>query len=171
MVNKKRMEELFREYYAALVRYSVSNGISKDNAPDVVSEAFLRAIRKKEQFLQLNPQQQKAWLYTTVGYIIREQKDKPSDVPFSAVEGIEEYINENDDLSRFQANEDFQDYLQMVEKAFANDDERHLFSRIVDHKVDYSTLSRQENLPPASIRVLIHRLRKKASEFVNNLLN
>ena len=65
--------ELFNKYYNTLINYCIAKNIREQDADDIVSEAFARAYEKSEQVFPLNEKQQRAWLYSAVSLIIKEE--------------------------------------------------------------------------------------------------
>lgn len=162
--------ELFRTHHKSLINYCVSRGIRTDKAEDIVSEAFTRALAKSDQVLTLEPKQQKAWLYTAVSFIVKENNSRVSPMVFSEIENIENYITEIDDLEQFQSEEDYQQYVRQVYHELETEKERELFRLILNEKIDYRTLSQKYDASPGTLRVMISRFRGKLREIVNKIL-
>jgi len=163
--------ELFDTYHKSLINFCIAQGVRADNAEDIAADAFARALAKPEQFLSLEPKQQKAWLYSAVVYIIKENNAKIQPVPFSEVENIENHITENDELDRFITDELFDEYAKQVYDALSSDADRELFKSIFDQKIDYAVLAKKFNVSPGNTRVMVSRLRKRLRVIVNKLLN
>lgn len=163
--------ELFQTYRQSLINFCVSKGVRPENIEDIVSEAFTRALEKAEQFLKLTPQQQRAWLYSAVIRIIKENNAKITPIVFSEIENIENHIKDNDDLAQFKNEETYQGYIQQVYDELTNDNERELFKLIFDQKIDYNTLSEKYDASSGTVRVMVSRLRKKLRIIVNKILN
>lgn len=163
--------ELFHTYYKSLINFCISQGVHAENADDIVSEAFTRAWTKAEQFLMLEPIQQKAWLYSAVVNIIKENKAKAPPTPFSEIENIENFIKDNNDLISFKSEEDFYGYAEQVYDELETDKERELFTLIFDERIDYEILSQKYGTSQGNVRVMVSRLRKKLRVIVNKLLN
>ena len=163
-------DELFQTYHVFLISFCVTQGIRAENAEDIASEAFTRALAKSDQFLKLEPKQQKSWLFSAVTNIIKENNAKPEAIPFSEIENIDNYIADHDDLEQLQSEETYQQYVQQVSDELSNDKERELFKLIIDEKLDYDTLSRKYALSSGTARVMVSRFRKKLREIVNNIL-
>lgn len=68
--------ELFNKYYNSLINYCIAKNIREQDADDIVSEAFARAYEKSNQLFPLNEKQQRAWLYSAVSLIIKEELSK-----------------------------------------------------------------------------------------------
>lgn len=163
--------ELFHTYHQSLINFCVSRGVRPENVEDIVSEAFTRALEKADQIMTLEPKQQKVWLYSAVARIINEYDDKASPIMFSEIENIENFIKENDNLERFQSEEDYQGYVQQVYDELSTDKERELFKLIFDEKIDYGTLSQKYDMSQGTVRVMVSRFRKKLRVIVNKILN
>ncbi len=163
--------EMFNMYQQSLINFCISKGVRPEDGEDIVSEAFIRALEKADQLLVLEPNQQKAWLYSAVVNIIKENAAKASPIVFSQIENIENFIKDNDELERFQAEEDYQQYVQQVYDELSTDKERELFQLIFDKKINYEALSQKYNVTPGSVRVMVSRLRKKLREIVNKILS
>ncbi|MBQ7923652.1 MAG: sigma-70 family RNA polymerase sigma factor [Clostridia bacterium] len=163
--------ELFETYHRSLINFCISQGVRADNAEDITSEAFARALAKPDQFLALEPKQQRAWLYSAVAYIMKENNAKTHPVTFSEIENIENYITDNDDLQHFISEGDFDEYAKQVYDELSTDNDRELFKSIFDQKIDYEVLSKKFNVTPGNTRVMVSRLRKKLRVIVNKLLN
>lgn len=58
-------EALYEKHHNELARYCYGICRSLEEAQDMVQETFLRALQSGEVFLDLGPQQQRAWLYRT----------------------------------------------------------------------------------------------------------
>ena len=162
--------ELFQAYHVFLISFCITQGILEENAEDIVSEAFTRALAKSEQFLKLEPKQQKSWLFSAVTNIIKENNAKVEPIPFSEIDNIENHITNHDDLEQFQSEEVYQQYVKQVSDELSTDKERDLFTLIVEEKISYDTLSQKYDLSPGTARVMISRFRKKLREIVNNIL-
>ena len=162
--------ELFQAYHVYLISFCITQGIRAENADDIVSEAFSRALIKSDQFLRLEPKQQKSWLFSAVTNIIKENNAKPEAIPFSEIENIENYLADQDNLEQFQAEEEYQQYVKQVSDELSTDQERELFKLMIDEKLDYNTLSQQYALSSGTVRVMVSRFRKKLHEIVNNIL-
>ncbi|MDB5262381.1 MAG: polymerase sigma-70 factor [Adhaeribacter sp.] len=71
------LEELFQEYYARLVYFSFQIIKDKDNAEDIVQEAFIKYWDQREN-IDTNSQAVKSYLYSTVKNaslnVLRHQK-------------------------------------------------------------------------------------------------
>ncbi len=162
--------ELFNTYHQSLINYCISKGVRPTDSEDIVSEAFARALAKAEEFLALEPNQQKSWLYSAVSYIMKENNRKVSPVAFSEIENIENYIKENDELEQLQSEEDYQQYVKLIYDELESDKERELFKLIFDKKIDYKALSREYDVSPGAARLMVHRFRNKLNDIVNKLL-
>lgn len=163
--------ELFNTYHQSLINFCISKGVRSENAEDIVSEAFTRALAKADQVMTLNPRQQKAWLYSAVVRIIKENNTKTTPAVFSEIENIENYIKDTDDLEHFQTEENYQQYVQQVYDELSTDKERELFKLIFDQKIDYDTLSQKYDASSGTVRVMVSRLRKKLRVIVNKILS
>lgn len=163
--------DLYKTHYRNLVKYCTSKKIPVETAEDIVSEAYTRSIEKESKFLTLAPAQQRTWLFSAVDYVIKEHYDRRSDTPFSEIEDLEQYINDNDELSVFQSNEEFQDYLQQVYDSLTDECEKKVFTMIVDQKMDYKSISQVCSTSQGAARTMISRLRKKLREIVNKILS
>ena len=106
--------ELFDLYHQSLINFCVSKGVRPENIEDIVSEAFTRALAKSDQVMPLKPEQQRAWLYSAVVRIIKENNARKTPELFSEIENIENYIKDGDDLEQFQSEETYQGYVQQV---------------------------------------------------------
>lgn len=163
--------ELFQTYYRSLVNFCISQGVRAENVDDIVSEAFIRAWSKADQFMVLELKQQKAWLYSAVVNIIKENNAKTQPTPFSEIENIENHIKDNDDLTSFNSEETFNEYTEQVYNELETDKDRELFALIFDKKIDYEVLSRKYDTTQGNVRVMVSRLRKKLRVIVNKILN
>ena len=163
--------ELFQAYHVYLIRFCITQGIRAENAEDIVSEPFSRALIKSDQFLKLAPKQQKSWLFSAVTNIIKENKSKPIAIPFSEIDNIENYLADHDELEQFQSEEEYQQYLRQVTDELSTEKERELFRLMIDEKLDYDTLSKKYAISPGTARVMISRFRKKLRMIVNKVLN
>lgn len=163
--------ELFNKYHQSLINFCISRGVRAENVEDIVSEAFTWALEKAEQFMKLTPKQQKAWLYSAVILIIKENNAKAETPVFSEIENIESYIKYDDSLEQFQAEENYRQYVRQVYDELSTEKERELFRLIFDEKIDYDTLSRKYNVSPGAVRVMVSRLRKKLRVIVNKILS
>ena len=163
--------ELFETYHRSLINFCISQGVHANHAEDITSEAFARAMAKRDQFLPLEPKQQRAWLYSAVGYIIKENNARITSVPFSEIENIENYITETDKLEEYITNEDFNGYVQQIHDELTDEKDIELFRLIFNRKIDYEALSKNYNITPGHTRVMVSRLRKKLRVIVNKILN
>lgn len=163
--------ELFNSYHGSLINFCVSRGVKPENVEDIVSEAFTRALAKADQIMTLEPKQQRAWLYSAVLNIIKENNAKTKPAVFSEIENIENFIKDNDNLEQFLSEETYRQYVQQVYDELLNDKERELFTLIFDQKIDYDTLSQKYNTSQGTVRVMVSRLRKKLRIILNKVLN
>ncbi|MBQ7923539.1 MAG: sigma-70 family RNA polymerase sigma factor [Clostridia bacterium] len=163
--------ELFETYHGSLINFCISQGVRAESAEDIASEAFTRALANPEKFLPLDPKQQRTWLYSAVGYIIKENNARITSVPFGEIENIENYITETDKLEEFIADEDFNGYVKQIHEELSDEKDRELFRLIFDRKIDYDTLSKKFGITPGHTRVMVSRLRKKLRVIVNKILN
>lgn len=163
--------ELFDLYHQSLINFCISKGVRSENIEDIVSEAFTRALAKSDQVMTLNPQQQRAWLYSAVVRIIKENYAQKTPELFSEIENIENYIKDSDDLEQYQSEETYQSYVQQIYDELSTEKERELFELIFDQKIDYDTLSKKYDASPGNVRVMVSRLRKKLRVIVNKILS
>lgn len=74
-------EQIYSLYYQELTKYIRKQTGSMEEAEDVVQECFIRALEHEDALEQLQPAQQRAWLYRTAKNIlidrIRRQKAEP----------------------------------------------------------------------------------------------
>lgn len=160
--------ELFNKYYNSLINYCIAKNIREQDADDIVSEAFARAYEKSEQVFPLNEKQQRAWLYSAVSLIIKEEFSKNKLTAFSELDFIENYAQEKNDIDEFHDN--FDTCLREIRENLGSDKERELFELIFDKKIDYKTLSEKYGITPDNCRVMISRFRSKIRAFVNKVL-
>ena len=132
--------ELFQLYHQSLKNFCIAKGVRPENIDDIVSEAFARALAHSDLLITLARQQQRAWLYSAIVLIIKENNTRRSPTVFSEIENIENYIKNNDELKHYQSEEDFNDYVQQVYDELSSEKERELFGMIFDRKIDYSIL-------------------------------
>ena len=163
--------ELFDLYNQSLINFCVSQGVRSENIEDIVSEAFTRALAKSDQVMPLKPEQQRAWLYSAVVRIIKENNAQKNPELFSEIENIENYIKDDDDLERYQSEETYQGYVQQVYDELSIEKERELFKLIFNQKIDYDTLSKKYDASSGTVRVMVTRLRKKLRVIVNKILS
>ena len=163
--------ELFDLYHQSLINFCVSKGVRSENIEDIVSEAFTRALAKSSQVMPLKPEQQRAWLYSAVVRIIKENNARKTPELFSEIENIENYIKDGDDLEQFQSEETYQGYVQQVYDELSTEKERELFRLIFDQKIDYDTLSKKYDASSGTVRVMVSRLRSKLRVIVNKILS
>ena len=121
--------------------------------------------------MPLKPEQQRAWLYSAVVRIIKENNAQKKPELFSEIENIENYIKDADDLEQYQAEETYQEYVQQVYDELSTEKERELFKLIFNQKIDYDTLSQKYDASSGTVRVMVSRLRKKLRVIVNKILN
>lgn len=162
--------DLFHTYYRSMLNFCISKGVGGSDAEDIISEAFIRALVKPEKFLALTQKQQKSWLYSAVVNIIKENQSKTSLAVFSEIEKADDFPTDDDKLKQFQENENFQAYIQEVYDKLTDEKERELFRLIVEQRLDYDTLSREYDVSPGNMRVIVSRFRKKLRAIVNKLL-
>lgn len=162
--------ELFNKYYNSLINYCIAKNIREQDADDIVSEAFARAYEKSEQVFPLNEKQQRAWLYSAVSLIIKEEFSKNKLTAFSELDFIENYAQEKNDIDEFHDNDNFDTCLREIRENLGSDKERELFELIFDKKIDYKTLSEKYGITPDNCRVMISRFRSKIRAFVNKVL-
>ena len=155
--------ELFNKYYNSLINYCIAKNIREQDADDIVSEAFARAYEKSNQLFPLNEKQQRAWLYSAVSLIIKEELSKNKLTAFSELDFIENYAQEKSGIDEFHDNDNFDTCLREIR-------ERELFELIFDKKIDYKTLSEKYGITPDNCRVMISRFRSKIRAFVNKVL-
>ena len=163
--------ELFHLYHQSLINFCISKGVRPENVEDIVSEAFTRALAQSDLIISLVPQQQRAWLYSAVVRIIKENNARIPPAVFSEIENIENYIKSDDALEQYQSEEDFKEYTKQVYNELSTKKERELFGLIFDQKIDYETISKKYNSSPVATRVMVSRLRKKLRGIVNKILN
>lgn len=58
-------EALYEQLHAELARYCQGICHNAEEAQDLAQETFLRALQSGDDFLDLGPRQQRAWLYRT----------------------------------------------------------------------------------------------------------
>lgn len=63
-------EDIYRRHYRELLRYCCRACGSQEAAEDLVQEVFLRALQNADTFVDLGPNQQRAWLYRAVKNLI-----------------------------------------------------------------------------------------------------
>lgn len=66
-------EDLYERHYRELLRYCT--GMCKDGelAQDLVQETFLKALQTGEEFRDLGPSQQRAWLYRAMKNLLYDR--------------------------------------------------------------------------------------------------
>lgn len=106
--------ELFNKYYNSLINYCIAKNIREQDADDIVSEAFARAYEKSNQLFPLNEKQQRAWLYSAVSLIIKEDLSKNKLTAFSELDFIENYAQEKNDIDEFHDNDNFDTCLREI---------------------------------------------------------
>lgn len=162
--------ELFNKYYNSLINYCIAKNIREQDGDDIVSEAFARACEKSNQLFPLNEKQQRAWLYSAVSLIIKEELSKNKLTAFSELDFIENYAQEKSGIDEFHDNDNFDTCLREIRENLGSDKERELFELIFDNKIDYRTLSEKYGITPDNCRVMISRFRSKIRAFVNKVL-
>ncbi len=162
---------MFEAYHDSLKNFCIFKGVRQEDVDDIVSEAFTRAIAHGDTVASLTSPQQRAWLYSAVVRIVKEYRSRKPILPFSEIENIENYIKENDELTEFQTDQAFQQYVKQLYDALDNDKERELFRLIFDKQVDYNTLAKKYGYSPGTMRVVVSRFRKKLRSTVNKILN
>ena len=163
--------ELFDLYHQSLINFCVSRGVRPENIEDIVSEAFTRALAKSDQVMPLKPPQQRAWLYSAVVLVIKENNARKSPEFFSEIENIENYLSDDDDFEQHRSDETFHDYVLQIYDELSTEKERELFRLIFNQKIDYDTLAKKYDAEPGTVRVMVSRLRKKLRKIVNKMLN
>jgi RNA polymerase sigma-70 factor (ECF subfamily) len=66
MLADQMVSSLFQAYSAQLTRYAASLARDRDQADDLVQEAFIQAAAHKDLLAQLDGHQRRAWLYKVV---------------------------------------------------------------------------------------------------------
>lgn len=163
--------ELFNNSHQSLLNFCISKGVRAENVEDIAAEAFTRALAKSDLIMTLTPKQQKAWLYSAVIRIMKENNAKTVTSAFSEIENIENYIKDDDGLEKFHTEENYRQYVREVYRELTTEKERELFRLIFDEKIDYNTLSQKYNVSPGTVRVMVSRLRKKLRIIVNKILS
>ena len=163
------LSELHQQYAKSLHNFCLSRGVSPDLAEDVVSETFVRVLEKADVFFSLPPEKWKTWLFSTTLNVIREERARRRETPFSAVENLENTLSYEEDFTGFRTDADFRRWLNTVRAELDTERERELFAQIFDQKVDYASLAEHHGTTETGARKMVSRLRQKLREIVNKV--
>lgn len=143
------MEELYNTYYKELVGWCSSMTKNPSMAEDLVQETFLRALMNEQMIMDLQPGQQRAWLYRTIKNLY---VDKIRHTSFeTAVETLPEESREAEA------------YGEIVNELFLRelpDEEKTLF--VMRYLMGYNSkeIGRLFHIPPGTVRQRLSSARK-----------
>ena len=150
------VEELYKTYAPALLRYCVSLAGDVGTAEDLCQETFLRAMTHQEDWRGLERIQRRAWLYTTAKRLFIDRVRKLS----------REVELQGEELLRMVKEED---YTQAAVNELIDrlpDSERGLFVMRYFQGYDSTELGELYDLPPATVRSRLASARKRLTEWL-----
>jgi RNA polymerase sigma-70 factor (ECF subfamily) len=163
---EKQLEEIYRDQYVELFRFAHARMDTKENALDIVSNSFLKALQHQNQFKNLHPNALKSWIYKIITneillfyrrknverkyYIAEKHLKSASDEIYEEPVAIELLITSLEELPIKEYN--------LVQMKY--------FDRLSFKHIAEITGSSEE-----SLRTGMHRIRKKLAGMLVNMAN
>lgn len=153
-------EELYNEYYYELIGWCSLMTQNRTLAEDLVQEAFLRALINAELIQNLQPRQQKAWLYRTVKNLYLDK------VRHTAFETITDDVLSETEVSEKYTDIDNQQLIDTLP-----DEERFLFIMRYIQGYNATELGTLFGLPSGTVRSRLSSARKRLRSALKEIYN
>lgn len=153
-------EELYNAYYDELIGWCSAMTQDRLLAEDLVQEAFLRALMNAQLIQNLQPKQQKAWLYRTVKNLY---VDKIRRTAFETITGTaSEETGKPEEYTEI-------DNKQLIDTL--PDEEKILFIMRYMQGYNSTELGALFNLPPGTVRSRLSSARQKLKKALKETCN
>ena len=143
-------DEVYQRYYPELLKYCISACQDKELAEDLVQETFLRALQTGEDFEDLGPSQQRAWLYRTMKNLLydRYRRAQVESAYIESLQGQMAYWEPG-----------IQEAENQMVLAMLSPEDRMLFHLRFEEGYNATELAEILHLPPGTIRARLSRAR------------
>lgn len=174
MINIERQyDDIYVEYYHAVLIFARSKGLSPHIAEEVVTETFTRlwAKRKGCKFDdpddRVNKRMLKTWLYRAAENVILEFQRKIPDA--DSLEALADTITAEDQVEKCIEDIRYEEYLVEIEKELT-EEQRAVFRAVFVEQLSYKEAQTKLKITGTALRSTISRLRKRLRPYINDLI-
>lgn len=148
--------EIYKESFGDVYKFVYHKVRNRHVAEDIVHDAFLVALTKREEFL--NHPKPKAWLMTTARYKLMELNKKLKRWDMEYLEDLPELVEPGNCYERIE--------LELSALATISEDEWNMLKEYYLYGIDAATLAEREGITENNMNVRLTRLKKKLRESI-----
>lgn len=143
-------EDIYEQHHKELLRHCTRLCKDGELAQDLVQETFLRALQTGEDFEDLGPSQQRAWLYRTMKNLLydRYRRAQVESAYIESLQGQMAYWEPG-----------IQEAENQMVLAMLSPEDRMLFHLRFEEGYNATELAEMLHLPPGTIRARLSRAR------------
>ncbi len=154
-------EIVYKKYSQAICNYAqYTLCLSKQEAEDITSEAFLTLLQSWENVEKTTYPALFAWLRTAVRFLIQKKNQKEQKLSLLSFDEISDVAADTDLQASFMERSEYHEKLQLIRDNL-NVDEYQLFEEIVIKQSEFLQVAKKQNVNVDTLYVRWHRLRKK----------
>lgn len=153
-------ESFVKTAYVLMLNYCIARGQSREDADEIVNDAFFRMWRAWEKCGPLDRMRKKKWLYNTIDNIIRERRKKRAPQIIDIDEYIDMLENEDDEIKAAFESIEYDIYIERIRGALS-ESEYEIFDQAVVKGRTYKEAAAELGIREDAARARMMRMREK----------